>query len=215
MIIDSSYFLNKMVFIPNAVAQPSIGSNAPSIIDTLNGEIEYKEKELLISILGYDQYIELSQQFIEVAGVWYWIDTPLQKWVDLVDGKGNWKGLRYTIGGNKISLIANYIFCHYLEQDYSTYTTTGVVILDSANSTLVNPIQKITIAWNDFVRQLNGLNRYNYSFRNYPLSYNGINFNVGREGIIEFSLLDFMASKSLDYDLSFFQIVTVRNSLGL
>lgn len=212
MIIDSSYFLNKMVFIPNVVAQPSIGNNSPSIIDTLNGEIEYKEKELLISILGYEQYIELSQQFIERAGIWYWIDTPLQKWVDLVDGKDSWKGFRYTIGGNKISLIANYIFCHYLEQDYSTYTTTGVVISDSANSTLVNPTQKITIAWNDFVRQLNGI--CNYNNINYPFSFNGTSLNVSNTNS-ELSLLDFMSLNNTDYDTSFFEVRTVRNSLGL
>jgi hypothetical protein len=196
MIIDSSYFLNKTVFIPNAVAQPSIGSNAPSAINNLIGEIYYKEKELLTSILGYAQYLELASQFVETAGVWDWISSPLQKWVDLVDGKDNWNGLRYTIGENKISLIANYVYCHYLEQDYLSYTTSGVVVPKSENAMNVNPTQKITIAWNDFVKKLNGSCNYN-------------NTNS------ELSLLDFMSLNNVDYDLSFFEIRTVRNSLGL
>lgn len=212
MIIDSSYFLNKMVCIPNAVEQPSIGGNTPSAVSSLNAEIAYKEQELLISILGHVQYLELASQFVQVAGVWNWVASPLQKWVDFVDGKDDWMGLRYTIAGNKISLIANYVYCYYLEQDYSTYATTGVVIPDSSNSTHVNPTHKIVTAWNDFVKKLNGVN---CNFADYPFTIQDRPWNFWNFHSKEMSLLDFMYFKSNDYDTSFFQIRVVKNQLGL
>jgi hypothetical protein len=171
-----------------------------------------------MSILGYTQYVDLIAQFEETtpgAGDWDWITSPLQKWVDLVDGKDNWKGLRYASGGNKFSLIANYVFCSYLENDYSSYTTTGTIISDAANSTQVNPTQKITIAWNKFVEMLNGFNRCNHV--NYALfqhwSYYGIQY--GQKDQIELNLFDFMQLHPDDYYISNFQIRTVKNSLGL
>lgn len=216
MIIDSSYFLNKMVFIPNTVSQPSIGSNTPTNVDTLKGEIEDREKELLISILGYTQYLELKDQFVETTpGVWNWVALPVQKWKDLVDGKENWLGLRYTIGGKKVSLIANYVFCKYLEDDYSAYTTTGTVISDAANSTQVNPTQKITIAWNKFVEMLNGYNRCSRSNRSLFQHWNWDGIQYGQKDQIELNLFDFMQLYPDNYDVSNFQIRTVVNSLGL
>lgn len=52
----------------------------------------------MLDVLGFSQATELYNQF-EPDGSWK--VTALAKWVDLVDGKDNWKGLRYTIGGKK------------------------------------------------------------------------------------------------------------------
>jgi hypothetical protein len=125
MIINAQYFQTKELYIPNSVAQPSIGSVSPSASTQLNEEIESIEQSLLLDILGYEQLQELNAQF-EPNGDW--IATPIQKWVDLVDGKDDWKGLRYTIGTKKISLIAYYVFFCYLGMDFQTYSTTGMQI---------------------------------------------------------------------------------------
>jgi len=84
MIIDSSYFQGKELYIPNAVLQPSIGSNNLNPSEGLSQEIEDKESELMLDVLGFAQATELYNQF-EQGGEWK--ETALQKWVDLVDGK--------------------------------------------------------------------------------------------------------------------------------
>ena len=110
MIINAQYFQSKELYIPNSVAQPSIGSALPSAATQLNEEIDSIEQSLLLDILGYEQLQELNAQFNEDGT---WVEDPIQKWVDLVDGKDDWKGLRYTIGTKKISLIAYYVFFYY------------------------------------------------------------------------------------------------------
>ena len=115
MIINAQYFQTKELYIPNSVAQPSIGSVSPSATTQLNEEIESIEQSLLLDILGYEQLQELNAQF-ETNGDWK--AGALQKWIDLVDGKEDWKGLRYSIGTKKISLIAYYVFFYYLEMDF-------------------------------------------------------------------------------------------------
>ena len=51
MIIDSTYFIGKETYIPNAVLQPSIGSNNISAASELLQEIEDKESELMLDVL--------------------------------------------------------------------------------------------------------------------------------------------------------------------
>ncbi len=216
MIINTSYFLNKNVFIPNAVAQPSIGSNTPTSIIQLQAEIDERENELLLSFLGYEQTEELLDQFEQVSPSieWTWKESALQKWKDLVDGLEEWKGLRYTIGTQKISLIAYYMFFYYLKSDYSTYSTTGIQIAKSENSISQLPNEKQVSAWNKFVNMYDG---GNISQRNYNFSrnWNGLmlRWNTGERNNV--SLYDFMSSKSDVYDLSFFNHYDIINSMNL
>jgi len=211
MIIDTSYLINKNVFIPNAVAQPSIGSNTPTSIIQLQAEIDEKEYELLLSALGYEQTEELINQF-ETDGTWK--DDALQKWKDLVDGLDEWKGLRYTTGTQKISLIAYYVFFYYLKSDYSTYSTTGVQIAQSENAISQLPNEKQVTAWNKFVNMYDGGNiqQRNYSFSR---NWNGLMLRWGNGERNQVSLYDFLSSKSDVYDLSFFNRYSVINSMNL
>lgn len=215
MIIDTTYFLNKSVFIPNAVVQPSIGSNTPTAAIQLQQEIDEKENELLLSCLGYEQTKELLSQF-EVNGAWK--VSALQKWKDLVDGLEfdgkKWNGLRYTIGTKKISLIAFYVFFYYLKEDYSTYSTTGIQVAKSENAVSQLPNEKQASAWNKFVNMYNG---NNLATRNYNFSsnWNGkmLRWNNGERN--EVSLYDFLSAKSDVYDLSFFNHYGIINSMNL
>lgn len=211
MIIDTSYFKTKGVFIPNAVAQPSIGSNTPTSILKLQQEIDEKEYELLLSFLGFEQTTELLAQF-ESDGTWK--TSALQKWKDLVDGLEEWKGLRYTIGTKKISLIAFYVFFYYLKDDFSTYSTTGIQVTQSENALSQLPNEKQTTAWNKFVNMYNG---GNIQTKNHTFSrnWNGtmLRWNNGERN--EVSLYDFISSKSDVYNLSFFNHYNVINSMNL
>lgn len=211
MIIDTSYFLKKDVFIPNAVVQPSIGSNTPTSLLQLQAEIDEKEYEFLLSFLGHEQTNELLNQF-EVDGSWK--SDALQKWKDLVDGVEEWKGLRYTIGTQKNSLIAYYVFFYYLKSDFSNYSTTGVQVAQSENAISQLPNQKQVTAWNKFVNMYDG---GNISQRNYNFSsnWNGLMLRWNSSARNEVSLLDFIRSKSYVYDTKFLSYYGIINSMNL
>ena len=148
MIIDTSYFQNKSVFIPNVIATPSIGGNNPTAMESLQKEVDYYEEKLLIGALGNEQYIELSSQFVPGTGAQVLRPDALSKWVDLVngyeyDGK-KWKGLRYEIGTKKVSLIAYYVYFYFLKGGFSVYSTNGIQIPLSENSAGQSPNPKLS-----------------------------------------------------------------------
>ena len=206
MIINSSYFQSKETYIPNVVAQPSIGSNTPTAASQLQMEIDGREYELLVSFLGSEQTDELLAQF-ETNGDWK--PTALQKWKNLVDGvtyasgTKKWNGLRYTIGTKKISLIADYVFFHYLGADYKTYNTPGIQIAKSENAINQTPNASQAKAWNRFAMRYgyNNIGHVDYGFfRN----WNGQGLRWGALNSNEITLYRFMTDNSDDYDTSFF-----------
>ena len=216
MIINSSYFQNKSVFIPNSIVNPSLGGNSPDAITQLDMEIAEKEHELLIAFLGQEQTIELLNQF-ETDGAWK--PSALQKWKELVDGvtydNKKWNGLRYTIGGKKISLIAYYVFFHYLKDDFSTYTTTGINVARSENSVTQDPNGKQVNAWNKFISMYGCNDRYgtDYSFFS---NWNGFGIRWGaNRNNNEITLYRFMQDNADDYDSSFFTHFNVINVYNL
>ena len=211
MIIDSTYFIGKETYIPNAVLQPSIGSNNISAASELLQEIEDKESELMLDVLGFSQATELYNQF-EPDGSWK--VTALAKWVDLVDGKDNWRGLRYTIGGKKVSLIAYYVFFYYLANAYHTYTTTGMQIAKSENAVTQDPSIKQVSIWNKFIKMYVGslmINQVQFTsnWNGTAMSFNGINLSN------EVSLYEFLLNNKDVYDISYFKSKSVINYFGL
>jgi len=211
MIINAQYFQTKELYIPNSVAQPSIGSVSPSATMQLNEEIESIEQSLLLDILGYEQLQELNSQF-EPNGDW--VATPLQKWVDLVDGKDEWKGLRYTIGTKKISLIAYYVYFYYLGMDFQTYSTTGMQIPQAENSQVNDPSVKQVSIWNKFVRMYVGNGMFDSG--EVTSNWNGsfISFGDTKSGN-ETTLYKFLTNNRDIYDVSFFVNRTPLNYGGL
>jgi hypothetical protein len=211
MIINVQYFQSKELYIPNSVAQPSIGSVSPSASTQLTEEIESIEQSLLLDILGYEQLQELNAQF-EPNGDW--IANPVQKWVDLVDGKDDWKGLRYTIGTKKISLIAYYVFFYYLGMDFQTYSTTGMQIPQAENSLMNDPSVKQISVWNKFVRMYVGNGMYDNG--DVSSNWNGeyISFGDTRVGN-EVTLYKFLTNNRDTYDVTFFTNKTPLNYFGL
>lgn len=211
MIINAQYFQTKELYIPNSVTQPTIGSVLPSATAQLNEEIESIEQSLLLDILGYEQLIDLNAQF-ESNGDW--IATPIQKWVDLVDGKEDWKGLRYTIGTKKISLIAYYVFFYYLGTDFQTYSTTGMQIPRAENSLYNNPSVKQTTVWNKFIRMYIGDVRYGLPVLENNWNGDFLNFS-GKVIGNEVSLYDYLMKNRDLYDTTYFTVKTHINYMGL
>lgn len=211
MIINAQYFQTKELYIPNSVAQPSIGSVLPSATAQLNEEIESIEQSLLLDILGYEQLQELMAQFDEDGN---WIADPMQKWVDLVDGVNDWKGLRYTIGTKKISLIAYYVFFYYLGIDFQTYSTTGMQIPRAENSLYNNPSVKQTTVWNKFIRMYIGDVRYGLPVLENNWNGDFLNFS-GKVIGNEVSLYDYLMKNRDLYDTTYFTVKTHINYMGL
>lgn len=216
MIIDTSYFLTKSVFIPNAVAQPSIGSNTPTAVNQLQEEIDFREDELLLSALGQVQFLELKDQF-ETSGAWK--VSALQKWKDLVDGvvydedSKKWNGLRYTTGTKKNSLIAFYVFFYYLKSDFQTYSTTGMQIPNAENSERQIPNFKQAEAWNSFVNFWNGKkSNLNPTICNV---WNGTAMQWNSNNDNQITLYDFLRDNSDVYDTSFFRSYSIINPFNL
>lgn len=211
MIIDSTYFIGKETYIPNAVLQPSIGSNNISATSELLQEIEDKESELMLDVLGLAKLLNYITNLSQtVAGkLPLWLNG-----VDLVDGKDNWKGLRYTIGGKKVSLIAYYVFFYYLANDYHTYTTTGMQIAKSENAVTQDPSIKQVSIWNKFIKMYVGslmINQVQFTsnWNGTAMSFNGINLSN------EVSLYEFLLNNKDVYDISYFKSKSVINYFGL
>lgn len=202
MIIDNSYFLNKPLFIPQSLSTiPTGGTGYAKASDEVNAFISDKESEFLLSFLGYDQYTELLSQFVNGALK----PDALPKWVDLVDGKDQWRGLRYNIGTYKKSIIAYYVYFYWLMQDNVTNTVMGVQKPEAANSQYMIPNDSQAKIWNEFINMYG----YNCTSSLNPTFFNnwngtGIRWTGSNMDSNMFSLYDFMSKNSSDYDLSKF-----------
>ena len=153
-IITLEYFEKGSLYIPNNPSLDVGGSNN-NIQNDLQLFIDIYERELLINALGivlYDAYLA---------------SPTSTKWVDLINGKTysvNGKSYRWDglLGANKQSLLAFYIYCQYLRNGSSIYTTTGVVVPDAANSQSYDPTPKYIHAYNKFIISYQGdLGDYN------------------------------------------------------
>jgi hypothetical protein len=143
--IDSSYF-----FGPLTIPQKSDAAVSSSLTWLIN-ELEPK---LLTDLLGYELYKTYA------AGIAV-LPTPDAKWTDLRDGKEytnrssiltKWKGLKYTEGTTaKKSLIANYVYWHWMEKEASASTGTGEKVPNAQNAVNTSPIHKMVRAWNEMV----------------------------------------------------------------
>lgn len=137
--IDTSYFYGELSIAQ--ISQVEIAASLQIIIDS-------REDELLLKLLGYELYKAYK------AGV----TGSTQKYLDIRDGKeytdtsGNltkWVGLKFAIGNAKKSLIANYVYYHYLADNASFTTGSGEKKTDLAIN--VSPEMKMIRAWNEMV----------------------------------------------------------------
>ena len=154
-IIDSTYFEKGILYIPNNKDVSAAPVGAPSIKSELEFCIEKNEPNLLMNSLGVTNYRLLETAMLDLP-------NADQKWKDLVDGADytinskwyRWDGLR---GFNKESLIACYVFCKYLRNDESIYTTVGVIKNTAKNAVNFNPTKKYLVADASFIKQYQSL----------------------------------------------------------
>jgi hypothetical protein len=132
-LIDSSYFINDI--------------NLPNNYLTGTGElisdyIDKYEKEVLIKLLGYDLYklvIASPLTYADlITGAEYSIGNQLRKW----DGLTN---------SDKDSLIAYYVYYHFVLDQVNSMEGIGAVISQGENSVKTAPDLLLIKAWNRYI----------------------------------------------------------------
>lgn len=139
MIIDSTYFINKL-------ALPQVGN--PEGLIAVNSFIQQYEPEFLQCALGYN----LGQAF--VAGLED--SLPEDRWLWLLQGhsytingyNGAWKGFE---NATKQSPIANYVFYQFMDNKAVDFVLTGNVVSSTENNRTVNGVDRMVDTWNRMV----------------------------------------------------------------
>lgn len=140
--------------------------------------IDEKVRLFLLNFLTFDEFTAFNSYLVD--GIFPINTTGIpQKWIDLVNGKGNWKGLIYTKGTYKGSILADYVYYYWLVQNVSYMTGTGDTKANPKGASSVNPTQRIVGVWNDFVNQYQGdiLDR----FSRYLSEYSYVNNSISNE----------------------------------
>lgn len=143
--IDASYFFAEL----NIAQKNDVAASLTMFID------EHEER-LLTDLLGYELYKAYK------AG----IAAETQIYKDIRDGLEytnrsgiltKWKGLKFTDGTAKKSLIANYVYWHWMENEFSVTTGSGEKKIDSQNSQNAADTSKKVRAWNQMVNWIKEL----------------------------------------------------------
>lgn len=144
--IDITYFFDQL-----NIADKD--NNSDSILRFVNEH----EPFLLEELMGYELYKNYKAGI--AAG------SPDAKWLAIRDGKEytassklvKWKGLKFTEGAAgdtqaKKSLIANYVYCKWLENNRTVTASSGEKVANvSSIATNTNSKSKIIRAWNQMV----------------------------------------------------------------
>jgi len=197
-IIDQTYFIKELNV-------PNINEMDSDTLVSLEIDIDKYVRLLLHSALGYDLFKDLDDNITDGE-----LNSGAdQKWKDLVngveylkDGKTyRWRGLIFTEGNYKGSLLAKYVFYYWLKDSVSLLTGTGEKQITATNAIAVNSTQRLTAVWNDFVNDYQG----NICSHVWP--------ELSKVGYVD--LIQFLKDKSEDYQDAALSLYQTTNSLGL
>lgn len=210
MITTLEYYAEGQTKIPNVI----IGGGDGSLQDNVQNNNTYvtnliKRYELafLIKALGITLAKELLATLEEDGTFKTGTD---QKWIDLVDGVSDedWYGLRQQ--DEKISIVANFVYCNHLfNLSKGNLTQLGTSLDEVEHSKLVSPQYLFIEPWNEMVCQYqNAADRFSYEW-----AYNTTSDQPApKYGI---TLEQFINNHSEDYPTPKFQYFTLRNSMDL
>lgn len=212
-IIDGSYFI-KELYVPNA---DEINSGSG---EELTLFIDDKARQCLKNALGYTLYNELDSE-IDMSGMLK--NTAPAKWQNLVNGveytlEGKtfkWQGLKYSEGMYKRSLLATYVYYHWLIEQQSKMSGVGEVVVNAKNAVNINSTQRLVRVWNDFVMQYQeGL--YDYNYQSYWKNNIKVIDWLGNSTSTDFvSLIKFLQDNDADYPDAALMRYQKQNQLGL
>ncbi len=210
-IIDESYFI-KQYIIPNSVETDVSGNT-----ETFEVWIDSKARLCLQEALGTTLFNDLDSNV--ASGVY----TPgVTKWDNLVNGveytyQGktySWKGLIYTEGTFKGSLLVPFVYSEWLRYENTRMTGVGEVTGQAINAMNVNSTYRYVSVWNEFVKQYQG----GSNDGSYPkiTVKNGIplyDYFGGDETYV--SLLKFLLHNPTDYPNPSLKCYEFTNTLGI
>ena len=143
--IDASYFFGSLT-----IGQKSDVAVSAAIVIA----IDTYEPVLLQYLLGYETY----KAYLAWNGTEAGRFKVLRSGLEYTSQNGTtkkWKGLRYTTGlGTKKSLIANYVYYHYMAENVTISTGTGEKVAANQNAINADAIQKQVKAWNEMVGEI-------------------------------------------------------------
>lgn len=144
MLTQNSDFTGRFAIPFAEDTEPNSEGNNQELVEA----IEIFEPECLVTVLGYSLYEELKpellkQPFVPGAG-----ETADQKWIDLVNGTGQWQGLK--------KVTVPYIFYMFLQNDNESYTGVGVAQENPKGAERVSARNKAVKAWREFHKQTVG-----------------------------------------------------------
>lgn len=226
-IINDTYFNSPKREIPNLDEADS------KSFAELERIIDEKCRLLLLDFLTADQFQELDSYLEDGIFPENAQPDPLlpdyvpRKWIDLVNGvlytvnnvNLKWKGLIYSLGTYKGSLLADYVYYFWLESQASYMTGVGDAKANPKGANLVNPTQRYVNTWNDFVKGYQDVlpsyrgSLYGNYYPVYP--YNGGTGYYQHYNGQEVSLIQFLSDKNEDYPNDNRKFFEVRNQLGL
>ena len=158
MITSLSYFKG-LTNISNA-EDTAPNSNLLGNVSEAQLFLEEYERDVLTKSLGYSLYKDLKSNLETLSGAT--VETvkssAAQKYKDLMSGKEytidgvlvHWRGLLFTEGALKRSLITYYTFFYFLESDLSRHSGIGLQTEKGKNSKKADPRPKALRAWSKF-----------------------------------------------------------------
>lgn len=210
-LIDETYFIKEL-------SVPNINEMDSDNLTILKQYTDQYSRQLLQNALGYVLFNDLDS-YID-NGV---LDVLApQKWLDLVNGveytkdgkQYKWRGLKYTEGLHKSSILAKYCFYHWLKDNVTTITGTGEKSIKSVNADSVNSNQRLVNVWNDFVSEYQGSNT-----RFPTVWYKGatkvIDWFGSGESLGFVSLIQFLTDNETNYPYATLITYSLQNQFGL
>ena len=193
---------------------------------------EMDSKNATVLEICIDQYVRVCLQNALGYNLWKELDSNItdgvldsgapQKWLDLVNGKTytkdgkdyTWKGLIYTEGIYKGSLLVPFVYYHFLKENVSLLTGTGEKVLDASNAIGVNSTQRMVMSWNDFVNQYQG-QCFSYSVNRYYQDDVLVEDYFTGNDSEQVNLIQYLEDNQADYIDAQKRLYKVQNQLGL
>ena len=160
-LIDSTYFVDSNI-IAN-INEPDPNSKTEKVLDI---KIKRGERDVLSFAFGWEMWNDFKQYIVNGIDP----STP-QEYIDIINGveymkndkKCLWIGLIQE--ETKESLLSDYVYCTYHNDNQSQTTGIGEVSIDNKIGNRVSMIPKVTKIWNEFIKALQG------GFRAFPDGY--------------------------------------------
>jgi len=217
---DKDYFVGPLN-VPNKDLYPNSNRVGNSVI--LQEAIDEHEKSLMLAALGAVTYDLFFAIFETTGALKAGIDA---KWTKLVNGETytvdskdyKWRGLRYSDGTIKKSLIADYVYCKFSENNILHLGGVGMQTLDANNATGHNAIPKITNIWNGFVRKYQGDLALDGGPQSYISNYGttqGVDWANDSNRSYDVSLYQYLLDKNVDFPDVEFHAFATMNSFGI